>query len=707
MAASMKESAHKRKPDAEAGGPPTKMSKAEEMMAKMGYKKGTGLGKGGEGMVNPIEVKLRPQGAGLGAVKEKTKQAKEEEKREAKRSGRKLEDSSDEERAVRVRRNQVKRSGVSSDSSTPVSEPRTRYQLLEQSEANMLDLLIDATGQKYKVTSSMTEGEKGLRRAQRHLNNFDKDMIRSRDEKIHNDRRRHEIQEDIAAREKNLQDIEELIRTVEQLEQLTLNKQNDWAELVEQLTNIQAEHPESVWSDLQEAAVASMEPIFTKYIHAWDPLKDDKDPNDTRDPGDPSDPKNPNYLVEDLERLRQILNIDGEPYPTADDHDRKRHSSPYESMIQTIWLPKMRRIVARYRIEEDTETLLAIVHAWKPVLPPSAFYILVEESILRRLSDALHKWSPRSSKKRNLPHVWLFGWFQYLDSRHSEPKGTNGLLAEVKTKLKTALNRWDLGEGLMPGIDKWSQLLRQEMDHLLMNNLLPRLSSYLSANFTVNPADQDDEPLKKVLEWHTVLKPSILGELLVSEVFPKWLDVLYQWLSSPGARFDEIATWYEWWNQQFPEEINSLPRVVSKWQEGLDLINAAVDLWESGLPMEDLPPPAAGPSRPIQQEERRISEAQARRDAESKARRELQNASFKDVVEEWCADQGLMLIDTKQAHSDTGNTLYRITTGKGGVLVYLKGDVVWAKDKERGDWQPVGIEPDGEPQPLLQLAGLR
>ena len=58
------------------GGGGGKMSFAQRMMAKMGYKEGEGLGKEGEGMVNPIEVKLRPQGAGVGTIKEKTEQYK-------------------------------------------------------------------------------------------------------------------------------------------------------------------------------------------------------------------------------------------------------------------------------------------------------------------------------------------------------------------------------------------------------------------------------------------------------------------------------------------------------------------------------------------------------------------------------------------------------------------------------------------------------
>ncbi|KAL8964131.1 MAG: hypothetical protein Q9183_004674, partial [Haloplaca sp. 2 TL-2023] len=82
------------------------------MLAKQGYVEGQGLGAKGQGRLAPVQVSLRPTGAGLGAVREKTKQAKEEEKREAAFSGKVIEDSSEEERKRKKELKKKRASGM-------------------------------------------------------------------------------------------------------------------------------------------------------------------------------------------------------------------------------------------------------------------------------------------------------------------------------------------------------------------------------------------------------------------------------------------------------------------------------------------------------------------------------------------------------------------------------------------------------------------
>ncbi|KJR84240.1 tuftelin-interacting protein 11 [Sporothrix schenckii 1099-18] len=70
------------------------------MMAKMGFVEGRGLGSEGQGRNIIIEANLRPQGVGLGAVREKSEKERQEEKRQARLRGEAVIDSDEEERKV-------------------------------------------------------------------------------------------------------------------------------------------------------------------------------------------------------------------------------------------------------------------------------------------------------------------------------------------------------------------------------------------------------------------------------------------------------------------------------------------------------------------------------------------------------------------------------------------------------------------------------
>ncbi|EPZ32399.1 hypothetical protein ROZALSC1DRAFT_26933 [Rozella allomycis CSF55] len=114
-----------------------------------------------------------------------------------------------------------------------------------------------------------------------------------------------------------------------------------------------------------------------------------------------------------------------------------------------------------------------------------------------------------------------------------------------------------------------------QMQQFLHQSIVPKLASTLR-NFEINPANQELEPFKQVLEWIKYLPLSTMMSLFENIFFPNWLEILHTWLSNE-PNYDEISLWYLQWKKQFPPLLINNNSIKFQFYKALDIMDKMID----------------------------------------------------------------------------------------------------------------------------------
>lgn len=684
---------------------------AARMMAKMGYKEGQGLGKEGTGRSGVIEVTLRPQGVGLGAVKEKSKQEVEEEKRQAKIKGVKYEGgSSDEERKKRKARKARVGSEGGSGLSTPRRVQKPKFRTVEelQKAAPGLQIpdafapILDMTGPGQRLLTSTSglltptnagfetaeqgENRKLARRAQNDLTSFVEEWKNLEERKAYVEMMIIQQEQELEEEQREYDRMKGFADTVNSILESVSDAQWDpvFAALKTAASALDAAdqtHPESLrqFGELTDIAVAAVHPFLRQAVEGWSPLEDPK----------------LGGLTPQLYELRSILGATNEENKASKRflHDGHRihtkSTTTYESMIYKLIFPKIVSAINQTWDAHNPTPLLALLDAWQGLLPSFVKSQILDQAVVSKLNDAVSSWNPRRKHDKQLPHLWLFPWLQHLPSHHADPQASTGLVSDVKRKFRKLIDSWDFRKGVIPGFTSWKEVLcpspkNDQWKPLIMNHVLPSMGSFLSnpKYFVVDPQDQEPymSSLNGVLAWESILTPRIIGQVLTETIFPAWHNVLHQWLTVVGPN-QEIGEWFQWWRDAaLPESIRNLQGIQAEFDRGEEMINHALDLGSKAS--THLPAPSKSSSHPTN---KRSSLPPIPAAAPTPQKKVVQDEpTIKDTLETWSIENELQFVPEKKIMHAAG-PLYRITAagnGKNGTLVYLRGERVVAVQRK-------------------------
>ncbi|KAJ3918762.1 GC-rich sequence DNA-binding factor-like protein-domain-containing protein [Lentinula edodes] len=682
------------------------------ILGKMGWKAGQGLGATGEGIVTPIESKMRPEKSGIAfrGFKEKTEQSK----MEARRRGEVVSDDED----PKIRKAKKKEREVKEKKAEAWRKPRkvktkiqhkTYEEILaeagtETSTSAGIGQIIDATGAVPREVSSLadvsinswtpTMDSTRIPEVRHNVRliaescKTDLDGL-AREGKLLEERKKLVVQEDLRLR-KRIEDEAELIARLQQIHIVTneidakakeLSADYDasldqFSPLFYRLTS--EFEPELDRYRLDEVVVGAITPLVRRIVAQWQPMED------------------PRVFISTFRNWRRALrfNVEDETLPETqvDIYGTKtvvsspvqiqKPMTPFESLLWNVWLPKVRTSLNNEWSAHDPQPAIRLYEAWSTFLPPFIRDNVLDQLILPKVQKAVADWNPKQLDKKVSLQTIVFPWLPHVGLRLED------FVGDARRKVKSLLRHWVVGDDLPEDLKAWKDVFdATDWDSMLLKYIVPKLGATLRSDLRINPRNQSMEPINYVLQWSSILRPSILSQLFETEFFPKWIEVLHLWLIQPKVSFEEVAQWYSFWKGSFPENIQSVSGISRGFTRGLQLMNQAIELGP------DAPSQLPKPDYRAEQAQHALTNSpysrlsnnggRAKTNASSSLRpsARTQEITFRSIVEEYTASHDLLFVPTGRAHEKSRMPLFRITPsmdGKGGLLVYILDDAVWA-----------------------------
>ncbi|XP_023758291.1 septin and tuftelin-interacting protein 1 homolog 1 [Lactuca sativa] len=634
-----------------------------KLLEKMGYK-GGGLGKNAQGIVAPIEAKLRPKNMGMGFNDYK----------EAANAP-SLQDSVDEIKALpQTPGIQQKEKPWMKQSSSKKKKKQyvTAEELLVKKQEQGIDVVqkvFDMRGPQVRVLTNLEnlnaeeklrDNDKPMPELQHNLNlivdlveldiqKIDQQLRNERETVVTLQKEKEKLKDDAALQKKQLDSMEEIVTIMDSLTNESLLGTLTLDSLATSFTDLHKRFPnEYKICSLPSIASSLALPLFIRVFQGWDPLH------------------NPSHGLNAMSVWKNLL--EGEEI----------FDSPYTQLFMEVVFPAVRISGTNTWQARDPEPLLRFLDSWEQLLPHSALQTILDNIVMPKLTSAVDSWDPR---RETIPiHSWVHPWLPLLGSK------LETLYHTIRNRLESVLHAWhpsDMSAYYI--LSPWKTVFDPtSWEQIMVRYIVPKLLGVMH-EFQVNPADQKLDQFYWVRTWASVIP--IHHMLHIMDVFfNKWQEVLYQWLCSK-PNFQEVTNWYLGWKDLIPAELLSNEHVRYRLNMGLDMMNQAAEGLEVVQPglRENISYLKAREQR--QFEAQRAAAAQAAKGRVDEMGGGGGDMSLKEVIEVH-AQHNNLLFKPKVGRMQDGHQVYGF--GNVNVIIDSLNQKVFAQTDDR--WSLVTLE---------------